>query len=1325
MPAYPPEAAPPTKIPWYLIFGPVLGILLISGMMGIRTGDYVYPVVLATASMLYPFLMLRRQHEQEKRALEERERIREAYTKHTQTVERELNDRRAQQIEYLQFNFPSPAQLQRWPEEGNRRLWERRPEDDDFLELRLGTGDVPASYKIKLPIVDLPELAPELLLKAREMAAGYRALPDQPITAKLRDLGSIAVTGPRTEREAFGRSLLCSLAAVHAPEEVELYAIYGADKAQDWAWLKWLPHTRALDSGASPRLAYEPSTVRQLLSALLDALHVRELKPSGASDPKGEPPALVVFIADIELVRGEAALNFLLEKGEALRAHVILLGLNPYEVPHECGARIETIDPEGATLTFGKEATPTRFKPDFTSIADAEKLARGLAPMRLADAQAPEDLPDEIRLLDLVGVGEVEAVDFESRWREASAKPPSLQTPVGMRYGLRPLIIDLKQSGHGPHGLVAGTTGSGKSELLLGLLMGLALDHHPHQVNFVLVDYKGGTSMSVLAELPHAVGFVTDLDGKQTRRALVALRSEMARREEILTRYQVADIDKYHALGHREPFPYLFIVIDEFAELRDRFKNDLGDILKEFVSVAQKGRALGVSLVLAMQKPEGVVNDSIRANMRYRICLRVERAEDSRNVLGRPDAYLLPARPPGRGYFQVGNNEQFDLFQVARVAGFHMHTKSPAQRGRRLTIAEVGPDGRRIPLLAAVPETEVEEEAQGEVKTEAQVLVEMAKAAAIKMGLQKLPSPWPEPLPAGLTLGEIYAGYRLPKWDGENWPGAAQGVEGPSRAPLALLDEPERQRQIPYQIDLGEDGNVLVVGAPGSGRTTFLLSLVTSLALSCPPDLCHFHIIDFAGHQLRAAFSGFPHVAGVYTPAEPERIRRLAWTLDTELEERKEQFAAVGASTWMGYRRAAPGKPMPAIMTIINNLSGFMDVFPDEMAGWIRLLREGGAYGMYFALTSDRMPLAKVSDLIKNRIALRLADPTWYPVILGLRPDLTAYDPFPGRGFSGTKPPTLLQVALPVEGPPDHQLAGLQDLGSRLTRSWRGPRPAPVRMLGEEVSLAEVLPAEALALQPPNSGLAVPIGLDHLHLKPVVLDLARRGPLFLVTGPPESGRTTCLASIALSLAACNDPQHLRLAVVSTTRGQRYPLDALEKLPHILALVKNERDFKALLEKLETELQPDPPEGADRPKRPETVLLIDDYHQLMTRLPPDLSGKLEAQARRGADTGLTTIVAIPSAVLVSSGDSLIRQLKLARNGLLLRTTDLADAQIVGTRIPAANRGKPFPAGRGFLYGPSEETLLQIASPEAPLAGGGAPRTLAEWVERLREPTRRVG
>lgn len=1313
LPGYPPTPAQPTKIPAWLLIAPVSGALVMAFVMAFVYGNIIFPLAIAGASLIYPLVMVARQKQQDKQFLIDRAKIEKAYARRVEEVEAEINALRKRQAEALDFTYPTAETIRGWLESGGSRLWERRPGDSDFLDVSLGTGDVAASFSLRLPGVEIPELAPAQLLEARDRLKQLLTIPTLPITARLRELGSLAITGPRSMREGLGRSLICTLAGLHAPSDLEIYAIYAANRVEEWDWLKWLPHARALEGGAEVHLAYEPSSVRLLVSGLLDKLRAREVHPAGGDGSGAPRTALVLFLADQDLIRGEATIHYLLDKGPALGAFTILLAPNPQEVPDACAARVDVADPHKATYFPGDRSAPRPLEPSLADLGLVDKISRSLAPIRSTGGPGLEDLPDEIRLLDLLGMGDPEDVDLESRWLESLGKPPSLETPLGMRHGNRPLVVDLRQSGHGPHGLIAGTTGSGKSELLLSLLSGLALNHHPHQVNFVLVDYKGGTAMSVLQDLPHTVGVVTDLDGKQTRRALVALRSEMSRREEILTRYHVADIDKYHALGHAEPFPYLFIVIDEFAELKEHFKNDLADILREFVSVAQKGRALGVHLILAMQKPEGVVNDSIRANMKFRACLRVERAEDSRNVLGRPDAYLLPAHPPGRAYFQVGNNEQFDLFQVARVAGFHRRA-GEAQEARRVTVAEVGPDGRRIPLVEVGDELPLHSE-PGEVRTEAQILVEKASRVAQRMEIKRLPSPWPPPLPVSLPLGSLFSGAGLKMWDGSAWPPPRD--EAGLAAPVALLDEPAHQRQAPLLLDLAQDGNLLVVGAPGSGRTTLALTVITSLALTFPPDSIHFHLIDFGGHQLQAAFSKFPHVAGAYAGSEPDRIRRLLSTLEGELEDRKERFALAGAASLAGYRRAAgDGKGLPAIVTVINNFSGFNEAFIDELSGWTQLLRGGAAYGLYFVITSDRLPITRVADLIPSRIALRLTDPTWYAVILGTRPDLSLFDPVPGRGFVSLKPPVELQVALPTKGSPERQLALLQDLGKKMSRSWKGPRPAPVRLLGDEVALGDVLPADAFEKWPANTGTVVPIGLDDMHLKPVTMDLIRRGPFILISGSPEGGKTTALASLALSLAASNHPSRLMLAVIAPNRTERFPLAPLAGLPHTLVVAQTEREVEPLFEALEARAQT--LEKSPTAKQKEAiVLLIDDYHLLSNRLSQAALTRLEGIIRKGPDTSLTAVVVAPASVLAGVGDNILRQFKSARSGLWLKSTDATDALMAGLRVPASLKGKALPPGRAVLYGPSDSIVLQVASPEAKPERPGLPEGMAAWVEAV--------
>jgi len=1293
IPRYPPTPSKPPKMSTWLVFAPSIGMIMMATGLIFVYKNYTYSIIMIAVGLTYAGVNLFRQREQEKRYLEEQERISSAYANRLQEVERELKDRAQLQKDYLSTVYPTIQELVSWIWGESQRLWERSQYDDDFLDIRLGTGRVDTSFSIKIPKVEIPALAPSQLLEAINLATQFQFLENVPVSVSLLRTHNLAIVGPPMLREGLARTILCQIAALQSPGDVEIMAVYPANKVSTWEWMKWLPHCQVLSAFTIQHLAYEHETIREVYSCLLDMMDDRELKKGEGA---GHNKTMVLLITDPDLILGETLFQRILEKGKSLNISMILLAPNAQEVPDGLPVTINLIDDQTGKLQRGVHERLETFKPEITDLGLAEKFARGLAPIHGVDLRSPLSLPNEIRLVDLIGIPELDHLALKNRWTDALSHAPSLEIPLGMRHGGRPLIVDLKQSEAGPHGVIAGTTGSGKSELLLTLLTGLALNHHPHQVNFVLIDYKGGTAMNVLKELPHTVGVVTDLDGKQTRRALIALGSEMERREEILTRYQVADIDKYHQLGIKEPFPYLFIVIDEFAELREHFRDDLGEVLREFVSVAQKGRALGVHLILAMQKPEGVVNDSIRANMKFRICLRVERAEDSRNVLGRPDAYLLPHQPPGRAYFQVGRDEQFDLFQVARVAGKYQQGRGGECGQKSIIIQEVGPDGRRIPILEITPVIEESEPSMEFSQTEAQVIVEKAKDAARQLRIERLPSPWPPPLAEKIHLMELIDRINGSIWDGGKWP----DVEGQRAVPVGLLDEPIKQDQGALLLNPIEDGNILIVGTPGSGRTNFLLTFATSLMYAMSPEWIHLHLIDFGGHQLRAACSRFPHVAGVYEQNEIERIRRLLASLNAELEDRRRIFSEVGVVSLGGYRRAKPeASPLPLILTMINNFSGFYEVFRDEVTAWNRQLREGGAYGIYFVLASDRIPTGRTTDLLQFRIALRLADRTWYSLILGSRPDLTTHDSYPGRGFINTKPPTEIHIAMPMEGTPEEQIVKLQELGESMSQAWLGERPEPVVILGEQVALTEILPEDVFTQWPIRADHKSWIGLDHVDLKPVLLDLDRVGSAMLIVGPPESGKTTALATIAISFAATHHPDRVKMGFVSLTRGDESPFDLFEDLPHFLGSAYTTLDLEGLLVGMEEEIGKRLSGNLEKfPEQPHIFLLIDDYHLLSTRVDPSIIARLDALVQKGQEAGITLFVTIPALSLSGVTDPLIRRLKAGRTGLWLKSTDIAQARIVGLSIPPQMRGEQWPPGRGFLFDPGGQALVQVATVE---------------------------
>jgi S-DNA-T family DNA segregation ATPase FtsK/SpoIIIE len=533
-------------------------------------------------------------------------------------------------------------------------------------------------------------------------------------------------------------------------------------------------------------------------------------------------------------------------------------------------------------------------------------------------------------------------------------------------------------------------------------------------------------------------------------------------------------------------------------------------------------------------------------------------------------------------------------------------------------------------------------------------------------------------------------------WDGEGWPHQKEW----SGVPVALLDEPVKQQQRPLLLNPIEDGNILVVGSPGTGRTNFLLTFGAGLMRSFSPDWIHFHMLDFGGHQLGSAFSGFPHIAGVYGALETERIRRLLSTLKGELEERRRTFSEVGAVSLRGYRAANPdAPPMPLVLTMINNFSGFYDVFRDEIGEWNRLLREGGSYGLSFVLTADRIPTGRTADLIQTRIALPLTDRTWYSLILGSRPDLATYDPHPGRGFINTKPPAELQIAVPMQGTPEEQIADLQKLGVNMSKAWEGDRPEPVRILGDNVSFEEVLPKGVFERWPVREDLKTWIGLDHIDLMPVLLDLEDVGSSLLITGPPESGKTTALATIALSFASTHHPERLRMGFVFLGRKENHPFEKFEKLPHCFGSVGTLSSFEKLLTELEEDVEGRlADESSLSPKRSHLTIFIDDYHVLSARADQKLLGRLEGLIRRGQEAGITLFITVPNLSLSGAGDGVLRTLRSLKSGLWLVSTDRMLAQTVGLTIPLQMRSKQLPQGRGYLYHPGAQVMLQVATCE---------------------------
>ncbi len=768
-------------------------------------------------------------------------------------------------------------------------------------------------------------------------------------------------------------------------------------------------------------------------------------------------------------------------------------------------------------------------KADKIQLEHARRIAHLLNAIHVVGDDETTDIPTNVRLLDLLDLPFADQFDPEKWWDNGNEpRFGMLRVPIG-RSADETIWLDLNENIHGPHGIIAGTTGAGKSELLQSMIVGLAVTHHPHLVNFVLIDFKGGAAFKAFEKIPHTVGMVTDLSGKLTERALVALKSELKRREHVLSKANAKKISEYLAMRAQnskslEPLPHLFIVIDEFAELAKEHPS----FMEGLVSVVQKGRSLGVHLILATQKPTGSVNPNIWSNLKFRICLRVASLQDSRDMLGRSEAALLPSTIPGRAYFQIGS-EVFELFQSARIS-------LPARVANETALA-----------------TKQDVAGNGEI-IDQKVLMDTIEPYSETLGTQ-LFKPWPAPLPHHINLTKVYK--QVPRMPSTlQFTNGKKPTYGWLTCPIGMIDLPLEQRQEPWLLDMPRHGgHVLVGGASGAGKSVFLRTLITSLALTHTPAQLHFYLIDFGGQPLRV-FEKLPHVGGIFSEGDAEYISRLLRKLEGIIEERKKYCTTHQLDDFLAYQRSRVEKnnlpEMAAVVLVIDKFVDFKQAHDKELDRLLVIARQGRTYGVYLVLSVDRpvsIPMQMLS-LFELRIGLRLVEYTDSLILIG-KDDAAHIDPaIPGRGYKRGKTLEEVHIALPVPGEDDdEQTSQLDELVMSFTRDDKVAKITqahPIRLLPEYVGtdyflmdaifdrsakqniVDSVSPAHTLSLR---------VGLEDFTLRPIALDLNTDTPHVLVAGGPSSGRTTVIQTCLLMLATPLN-KHAQVIFVDFRRSSR-------------------------------------------------------------------------------------------------------------------------------------------------------------------------------------------
>jgi S-DNA-T family DNA segregation ATPase FtsK/SpoIIIE len=1100
-------------------------------------------------------------------------------------------------------------------------LWERRPTDPDFLRLRVGLADLPARSVVEL--ADGGEQ--ELRLPAEQELSLRRVVRSVPLTVHLCETSVVGLAGPRTSTSRLARWLILQAALLHSPGDLVIVAALGSDSATEWSWLKWLPHLRSDRVGIqSPPLAVGRARARELLTEVHELASSRR-EPGRVAGRSADDPPYLLLLADEDADVDRALVSAALSETSHANIAVIWLGRDRRDLPGQAAAIVELQTAPGAlTLTnVDSGAVTSNATVEGLPLDIADEAARFLAPLRdVGERARGGDLPRRIGLLELLDLSPPRSEALEERWKRWSGE---LRSTVGVS-ARGAFSIDLRSDG--PHALIAGTTGSGKSELLRTFVAAAAAAAPPNRVTFLLVDYKGGSAFAPCASLPHVVDVVSDLDEHLAERALVSLEAELKRRERILAQSGAKDLLE---LQRRDPDacpPLLVIAVDEFAKLRD----EVPEFVDGVVDIAQRGRSLGVHMVLAAQTLRNAFTSAIRANTNLRVALRVSEESESEDMIASPAAARIPSGENyrGRAFARTGHGELRE-FQAAYVSGL----TAPSQQ-RRLEVSVFDVTGAEStggdPVGSADSDTDSDLTALGTAAREAQAW----------MGLRMPPPPWLPVLPTLLSLDALDHHDAQPR-------GVAVG----------LVDLPHLQRQDPLLIDLPTVGHVAAFGAAGSGKTTMLTTTALALARSATPDELVIYGLD-AGSGRLAVLESLPHCAGVVRIDEEERVDRLFRQLLRRIGTR-------GASARAPHSNETA--PHATAVLFLDDLGSFAQQydrpgFGSPYEALSRVLASGRAAGVHVVLTASRR--AALPAALAAHIGLRLVFrmPTEEELLsFGLDTKTVRGARLPvGRGF--TPESTEFQTAVPVDGdaiqPFDQAAASLS-----------AERPSNVPRI-------DVLPTHVprASLAPGAAADRLPVGLSDEHLGPATLDLLDMH--FLVIGSYRSGRSTALATIALSLHTADPAAQLHL--LAPRRSPLRDIDIWASAATTTATCT--ASAVSLLQSLEAgELDGKP-----------VFVFIDDGGELSEST---VVSQLEQLVRISRDGSLRVVAATETSAARGIGIGWIRELRKEGHGLLLQPDLAADGDILSARLPRHVTAALTP-GRGFVVSRGVAELVQVAS-----------------------------
>lgn len=999
-----------------------------------------------------------------------------SYLSYIEQKRKEIMRSREEERQLLEHIFPDVDHGLKEIAAFSGDLFDRLPEDDDFLCVRLGTGSKEAIRKVQYKVQERFVSDDELTYLPEKIETEFWELEKAPVVVNLKSAGAVGFVGENTALYGMAGNLILDLAVHQYYGETKMVFIMNEEQKEVFEWIRFLPHA-ACEGNRIRNIACDTDSRTALFESLYKELAWREGNKRECSFIH-----MVIFVLDDMGMKRHPISKYIADAASINATFLFWENKKEY-LPLWCSSVVYTSVHSGTLVSADDEKSKTDFAYDPVDKQRALEAALRMAPVFCEEVNLEGSLAKSITLFDLLGIYGPEDLDLTKRWAE-SRIDKSMAAPLGVKAKNEVVYLDIHEKAHGPHGLVAGTTGSGKSEILQSYILSMATLFHPYEVGFMIIDFKGGGMANQFQSLPHLIGTITNIDGKQIQRSLLSIRAELIKRQNYFAQAEVNHIDKYIVKYKRgevkEPLPHLVIIVDEFAELKAEFP----DFMKELISTARIGRSLGVHLILATQKPSGQVNEQIWSNSRFKLCLKVQTPDDSNEMIHSPLAAEIIE--PGRAYFQVGNNEVFELFQSG-YSGAPEKNISDMEGGKEFGISRVSFSGNREWIYRRR-----KKDGEKQARTQLEALVTYVAGCCQENNIVRLSSICLPPLP-----------------EREYYPAEGKKTSGVEIvAEIGILDDPSRQRQDTAFLNFSQE-NTLVIGAAQSGKTNLLQTIIRGLASSYTPEEVNIYILDFGAMVLKN-LEALPHVGGVVSSSEDEKFKNLFKMLMEEIGRRKERQVEAGVSSFTAYKEAGK-QDLPQIVLLVDNFTAVKEFYLQEEDVLMAVCREGLSVGISTVICNSQttgMGYRYMANFAK-RIALYCNESSEYGTVI----EKCRMEPenVPGRAITEIdKAVYEMQTYLSFMGEKEIQRVDeMKKFTAAVQQQYPGQKarriPEVPAVLEEDILSGEYGISR-------KDSYKVPVGLLYDTVEPMYIDLLKQG-VFGIMGRPGSGKKNLLRVI--------------------------------------------------------------------------------------------------------------------------------------------------------------------------------------------------------------------